>query len=112
MLAVEAERNLDRSVGDVQQKVRLIAERGREVADPPHWASLARTPALQAAARALFVEGCRRDSGLRPRFGLLPKSLSFDRRLIRDIAKSVSKDASVHASAAHGCVLFINVAGA
>lgn len=90
---------------------RSVVERHRLVADPPEWSSLATTPALQQAARALYVEGCRwADTARRP---LLPPARHdvFTWELVRDVAEATAAEHGVSVGAINGCALVLVVEG-
>lgn len=91
--------------------MRELAERYRLVADPPEWASLSDHRALQAAARALYVEGCRwADTARRP---LLPPARRdvFKWELVRDVAEATAAEHAVSVGAINGCALVLVVEG-
>jgi hypothetical protein len=90
---------------------RELAERHRLFVDHPEWASLADRPALQAAARALWTEGCRwADAARRP---LLPPTRHdiFRWDLVRDVAEDCAARNHVGIGAINGCALVLIVEG-
>jgi len=96
---------------DQRRWMRELAERHRLVADHPEWASLADRPALQAAARALWTEGCRwADAARRP---LLPPTRHdlFRWDLVRDVAEDCASRHQVGVGAVGGCALVLIVEG-
>lgn len=58
-VASQARTQLEPPSARTERWLQEITERHRLVADPPEWSSLAGSPALQQAARALFLDGCR-----------------------------------------------------
>jgi len=96
---------------DQRRLRRELTERHRLVADHPEWASLADRPALQAAARALWTEGCRwADAARRP---LLPPTRHdiFRWDLVRDVAENCAARHQVGVGAVNGCALVLIVEG-
>ena len=57
-LAYEAQRSVEVSDSDAHERVRRLAAM-RAVADPPQWTALEESPALRAAARLAYLDGCR-----------------------------------------------------
>lgn len=96
---------------DQRRWMRELAERHRVVADHPEWASLADRPALQAAARALWTEGCcLADAARRP---LLPPTRHdlFRWDLVRVVAEDCAARHQVGAGAVGSCALVLIVGG-
>jgi hypothetical protein len=95
---------------DQRRWMRELVER-RLVADHPEWASLADRPALQAAARELWTEGCRwAGTTRRP---LLPPTRHdiFRWDLVRDVAEDCAARNHVGIGAIKGCALVLIVEG-
>jgi hypothetical protein len=82
---------------------RELVERHRLFVDHPEWASLADRPALQAAARALWIEGCRWVPPTRHDI--------FRWDLVRDVAENCAARHQVGVGAVNGCALVLIVEG-
>lgn len=110
VLVNEARRNLSGPWDDVQRGVEDLAERTAELVDPPGWASLADRPGLQAAAKALYFDGCRWADAVREPL-LPPSGLLLDWELTRDIAQGVAADLDVNIGALRACAIVLEVEG-
>ena len=110
-VAARAKTELGTPGAGTEESLREIATRHRLIADPPEWLSLANSPALQQAARALYVEGCRwSDTVRRP---LLPPARHdvFTWELVRDVAEATAAEHNVSVGAINGCALVLIVEG-
>lgn len=110
-VAAQARTQLGTPGAGAEERLREIAARHRLVADPPEWSSLASTPALQRAAGALYVEGCRwADTTRRP---LLPPAHRdlFKWELVRDVAEATAAEHKVSVGDINGCALVLMVEG-
>ena len=96
---------------DSRAWLRELAARYRLVVDPPEWASLADSPALQDAARALWDEGCEWFGPAREPY--LPLSgqdvLAWEQ--VRVGAERAAVEHDVTRVAINGCALVLLVEG-
>ena len=91
--------------------LREIGARHNLVADPPDWSSLSGQPALQDAARSLYVEGCQWFSSARRPF-LPPLNRDvFKWELVRDVAEATAAEHGVNVGVINGCALVLVVEG-
>src|SRR3954454_11686508 len=96
---------------DSPSSLRELAARHRLVVDPPEWATLADSPALQEAARALWVEGCNWFDPARKPY--LPPSGEdvFAWEQVRDGAERAVVEPHVPRGVINGCAQALVVEG-
>ena len=93
-------------------RARAMLRQRSEFADPPEWDSLGGRPALRAAARACYADGCRwADAALRP----LPRkgkdAAIFEWRVVRDAAEATASDLGVDIGDINGRAIVLTVTG-
>jgi len=90
---------------------RQIDARHKLVADPPEWSALSGQPALQEAARSLYLEGCQWFSSARRPF-LPPSNQDIIKwELVRDSAEATAAEHGVSVGAINGCAFVFVVEG-
>jgi hypothetical protein len=90
---------------------REVDGRHRQVADPLEWSALSGQPALQEAARKLYIEGCQWfGSARRPFLPPLNRDI-FNWELVRDSAEATAADHGVSVGAINGCAFVLVVEG-
>lgn len=95
--------------GDIEGRQRRTTMR---VVDPPEWSSLDDQPALQAAARATFEQGCQWfDSKRRPLQPPQHQAGLFEWRATKDIAERVAAELGVSVGLITGFVMVFLVEG-
>lgn len=110
-VAAEAATYMEPRRAEVVDRLRPVAERHRQVADPPEWSSLADHPALQHAARLLYAEGCRWAVESRRPFLLPERRDVFEWHIVRDTAEATAATHNVSMGTVKGCALVLLVDG-
>ena len=95
-----------------EEWMRELAARHRLVVDPPEWASLSGRPALQAAARALWSEGCQWFTPARQPYLPPARRDVFAWEIVRDAAERAGAEHQVSPGAVNGAALVLVVEGA
>ena len=95
-----------------EEWMRELAARHRLVIDPPEWASLSGRPSLQAAARALWGEGCQWFTPARQPYLPPARRDVFAWEIVRDAAERAATDHQVSLAEVNGAALVLIVEGA
>jgi hypothetical protein len=89
-----------------------MARLRREFIDPPEWGSLSDRPALRAAARACYTDGCRwADTALLPVQRESADSPIFEWHVVRDAAEATAADLGVDIGDINGRAIVLAVTG-
>jgi len=96
---------------DPRDWLRELAARHQLVVDPPEWASLADSPALQDAARALWDEGCEWSNSAREPYLPPWDEDVFGWEQVRVGAERAAVEHGVTSGAVNGCALVLLVEG-
>lgn len=98
--------------GAMVLRAREMARLRREFIDPPEWHSLSDRPALQAAARACYTDGCRwADAALHPVHREGADSPIFEWHVVRDAAEAAAAELGVDIGDINGRAIVLAVTG-
>lgn len=120
VLIREAAMNLeDRGTGHPVPSAETMALRARdafrrrkEFIDPPEWDSLSGRPALRAAARACYIDGCRwADAALHPLHRRGEDATIFEWHVVRDAAEATASGLGVDIGDINGRAVVLTVTG-
>lgn len=112
VVAMEVSRNVGTPPGgDHREWMQGLGRRLARLIDPPKWHSLADRPALQAAAKAAFAEGCRWADARLPALRPPARGPLFGWERTRDAAKLVADELGVDVGVLNGCAIVLLVEG-